>query len=89
MKYSKNGQNFQCYLRHAEHHAHNHTSLHGLDHETLFLNDPLHSRTQRRTQSFLPARCGGTKQTAAGFPANGFAVKASTIVMGIDVMLDG
>ena len=25
-----------CYLRHAEHHAKNRTSLHGLDHDTLF-----------------------------------------------------
>ena len=30
-----------CYLRHAEHHAENRTSLCGLDHDTLFLNDPL------------------------------------------------
>ena len=30
-----------CYLRHAEHHAKNRTSLRGLDHDTLFLNDPL------------------------------------------------
>ena len=25
-----------CYLRHAEHHAKNRTSLRGLDHDTLF-----------------------------------------------------
>ena len=30
-----------CYLKHAEHHAKNRTPLHGLDHDTLFLNDPL------------------------------------------------
>ena len=41
-------KNLQCtktlqisYLRHAEHHAENRTSLRGLDHDTLFLNDPL------------------------------------------------
>ena len=53
MKRSKNGQNFQClktlqicYLRHAEHHAKNRTSLRGLDHDTLFLNDPLFPHTK-------------------------------------------
>ena len=30
-----------CYLTHTEHHATNRTSLRGLDHDTLFLNDPL------------------------------------------------
>ena len=48
MKCSKNGQKFAmsktlqiCYLRHAEHHAKNRTSLCSLDHDTLFMNDPL------------------------------------------------
>ena len=30
-----------CYLRHAEHYAKNRTSLRGLDHDTLFLDDPI------------------------------------------------
>ena len=30
-----------CYLRHAEYYAKNRTFLHGLDHDTLFLDDPL------------------------------------------------
>ena len=34
-----------CYLRHAERHAKNRTSLRGLDHDTLFLNDPLQLMT--------------------------------------------
>ena len=43
IKCSKNGPKFPmskklqiCYLRHAEHHAKNRTSLRGLDHDTLF-----------------------------------------------------
>ena len=52
MKYSKNGQNLQhikilkmWYLRHAEHHAKNRTSLCGLHQETLFFDWPLISYT--------------------------------------------
>ena len=30
-----------CYLGHAEHHAKKRSSLRGLDHDTLFLDDPL------------------------------------------------
>ena len=30
-----------CHLTHAEHHAKSRTSLQGLDHDTLFLNNPL------------------------------------------------
>ena len=37
-----------CYLRHAEHHAKNRTSLRGLDYDTLFLNDPLYLHTDFR-----------------------------------------
>ena len=43
MNYSKNGQKFamsentsNVFLGHPEHHAKNRTSLHGLDHDTLF-----------------------------------------------------
>ena len=48
MKYSKNGQNFaslrtlkMCLLQHAEHSAKDHTSLTGLDQNSLFFNRPL------------------------------------------------
>ena len=56
IKYSKNGQNLQClktlqmcYLRHAEYHANNCASLRGLDHDTLFLNNPLHDAKDNLT----------------------------------------
>ena len=38
----------KCYLRHAELHAKKRTSLRGLDHDTLFLNDPLHKSLIRK-----------------------------------------
>ena len=45
MKYSKNRQKFllsktfeMCYLRHAEHHGKNRTSLNGLDQKTLYFD---------------------------------------------------
>ena len=31
-----------CYLTHAEHHAKNRMSVRGLDHDTLFFNNPLY-----------------------------------------------
>ena len=44
-----------CYLGHAEYHAKNRTSLRGLDHDTLFLNNPLldEERIERKRKRFV------------------------------------
>ena len=49
-----------CYLRHAEHHAKKRTSLRGLVHDTLFLNDPLPAKTTTK-KSMMKTEATTTK----------------------------